>query len=341
MSPLKDYHAVLGVKRDADAQEIKQAFKEMAFQFHPDRNPHNPRAEEKFKEIAEAYAFLSGNQELYYALQTPETASNQGDKTYYDIFDELFGIDFDQWTPPGKDIYQPVELTLEEAFLGRRKKFTVWRELICEACKGKGTATGEVPPTCSYCFGRGNIAISEHGVRFDKQCPKCRGLGRLPRKACPKCRARGLVPKKEKLEVELPPKLRQGQEIRYKGLGSLAARARAPGDLIVQVSIVPHSFFTFDGPHVLCEVSVTFLEAREGATVKVPTLQGAVSIPLAPGTRNGAVQRLPGLGLGGDQFIRIRVSEPEESFQQKLLPGSVEPGVSQSLWSKIKRFFRT
>src|SRR5262245_23889499 len=123
MSPPKDYHEVLGLSPGADPQQIKRAFKELAFQYHPDRNPHNPRAEEKFKEVAEAYAYLSGNRELFEAMREAPAHSKKARQVFSDIYDEIFGIDMDQWTPPGKDIYQGVELSLEEAFFGGTRKF--------------------------------------------------------------------------------------------------------------------------------------------------------------------------------------------------------------------------
>jgi len=326
MKSAKDYYAILAVKPGGDLQEIKRAFKELAFQHHPDRNPHNPKAEEKFKAVAEAYAFLSGNQELFRAFQEPHVSSRKVEERFADIFDEIFEIDFERWTPPGKDLYEMVELSLEEAYRGTRRRLNLWREFLCEDCGGKGAAPQSPSRTCSYCFGHGNIRVTEHGVAYEKQCPKCRGVGRIAKEPCRKCRGRGVIPKKEKISVDVPPKVQQGQEIRYAGLGSLAARGLKPGDLVLQVSIQAHDFFTFDGPHILCEVPVDFLRASQGGTIEIPTLDGIRTLALPENVRAGGKLRLVGLGLGGDQVVHVRVLKPSP------------PSSPLSFWSKIKRF---
>jgi molecular chaperone DnaJ len=247
------------------------------------------------------------------------------EEKFADIFDEIFGIHFDQWTPPGKDIYESIEVSLEEAYHGLTRKLSVWREYLCPDCRGKGSMSGP-SRTCSYCFGRGNIQVTEHGVSFDKQCPKCRGLGRIPKDPCRRCKARGVIPKKETVVITIPSRVKNGQQIRYPAQGSLAARGSHPGDLIAQICILPHEFFTFDGAHVLCEVPVNFLKAREGGIIEIPTLEGIKTWMLPAGVSSGEVLNLPGLGLGGDQKVRIRVFETKNA----LLP-------AQSLWSKIKR----
>jgi molecular chaperone DnaJ len=323
MNSPKDYYAVLGVSSSASPQEIKRAFKELAFQFHPDRNPHNPTAEEKFKEVAEAYAYLSGNQELLNAVRASQTTSAGIASTLSDIFDELFGVEIERWTPPGKDIYQMIELTLPEAFRGTSKHLKLWRESICPDCKGRGAPARVGSPTCTYCFGRGAITVSHRQEKIDKQCPRCYGLGRVPSDLCRHCRGKGVIPKQEKAKVKIPPRVQQGQEVRLKGMGSLNSRSINPGDLVLKVSIQPHESFTFDGPNILCEVPVSFSQAEKGGMIQVPTLVGKNHIELPAQSSSGTTLRLAGLGLGGDQYIRLR-----------LVPSTKSP---PSFWSRLKR----
>src|SRR4030095_121708 len=317
-STAKDYFAILGIKPGADPQEIKRVFKELAFQYHPDRNPHNPNAEEKFKEIAEAYAYLSGNQELLEAVRE-SPRSRKVDQALADIYDDIFGIDITQWTPPGKDIYQGVELSLKEAFFGADKKFTIWREVVCSDCGGRGAPSHAKAPTCTFCFGRGAIRVDHRTVKAEKICPKCHGTGRLPQEICRGCRGRGVVPAKEKIGVTIPPRVRSGQEVRVQGFGSLAARSERPGDLVLQIFVKRDERFTFDGPDLLCEVSVSSARAEEGGPFRVLTVGGEAEIDLPRGVVSGSVFRLQGMGLGGDQLVRVFV---EPSSTLKLAPGA-------------------
>jgi molecular chaperone DnaJ len=346
MTPPKDYHEILGISPGADPQQIKRAFKELAFQFHPDRNPHNPSAEEKFKEVAEAYAYLSGNRELFEAMREAPARSKKARQVFADIYDEIFGIDMDQWTPPGKDIYQGVDLSLEEAFFGVTKKFTIWREVLCGECEGSGAPPGVKSPTCTFCFGRGAITVNYKTVKADKPCPKCHGVGRIPQESCHVCRGKGVVPVKERVSVSIPPRVFSGQEVRIPGLGSLAARSLNPGNLVLQIFLKLHERFTFDGPHILCEVPVDFWMAEQGGPLKVPTVGGEAMVELPAGVQTGTVFRLAGLGLGGDEIIRIRVLKPSESSATSapFLEGSPSPKSRAlsvrrggSFWSKIKK----
>jgi len=343
---LKDYFSILGIKPGADPQDVRRAFKELAFQYHPDRNPHNPSAEEKFKEIAEAYAYLSGNQELLEAVrESPRSA--KVNQALGDIYDDIFGIDMSRWTPPGKDLYQGVDLTLKEAFFGVDKKFTIWREVVCSDCNGRGAPLHAKAPTCTFCFGRGAIRVDHRTVKTDKICPKCHGTGRLPSEICNGCRGRGVKPAKEKVGVSIPARVRSGQEVRVPGLGSLAARSERPGDLVLQVFVKPEERFTFDGPDLLCQVSVSFAQAEEGGPLKVATVGGEAEIDLPRGVASGSVFRLKGMGLGGDQLIRVFVkpsliSETPPELSQARLSAPDERALAvtsvrrSSLWSKIK-----
>lgn len=344
MASIQDYYSILGVSAQSSPDEIKKAFKELAFRYHPDRNPNNPHAEEKFKEVAEAYAYLSGNQELYAAFQTGK-ASAEGSldpslkiKLHHisDLFDEIFEqTSIERWAPLGKDIHFILELSLEEAFKGGRKKIALLRERVCEKCQGRGAPLGIPSPLCTYCFGRGAITTPKYDTTQEKICPKCHGLGRLPAERCKACKGKGVNPQPETVTVSIPSKVYHGEEIRFPGKGSLATQSSQAGDLIVQISIPPHPTFRFDGPHLLCEVFVSLEQAAKGEEIEVPTPTGSQTISLPPGTVSNSILKLSGMGLGGDLFVKVKLVKDAKrvrQLQNKNLP--------PSFWSKLKRMFR-
>ncbi len=329
------YHNILGVAPAASLEEIKRAFKELAFQYHPDRNPHNPLAEERFREIAEAYASLTQNPELLRVVQSSQKIRVQDDPVFTDIFDQIFETNLQAFAPPGKDLYETLELSLEEAFAGSVQKFKVTREKPCEDCQGKGSRSGK-SFTCTYCFGRGKVTIQVHGVSSEKSCPKCRGLGRIPQDPCPSCRGRGVTAFFEKITLKLPPKVTHGQILRYPGLGSMHARGQNPGDLIVQIALKPHARFTFDALDVLCELPLTFSQAKQGGNFQVPTLAGPRTLQIPPLCRSGHLFRLPQMGLGGDQIIIVRVLEDHTSAHPLLMA----PKEKKQTLSPLKRLLK-
>ncbi|GEM_PF-5320198 len=243
------------MKRDASPQELKQAFRELAFQFHPDRNPHNPQAEEKFKEIARAYAALSGNEELFFALEKPQAQAQELRKWVDDIFGDIFGFDPKAWKARGKDLHQVLSLDAQEAYDGCVKILQLPREKYCKSCEGLGFVAGSGVQTCSYCFGLGKISYNQLEAKVDKICPQCKGLGKLSSHPCEPCRGRGVLLSPQKIKLQIPSCLKPVQEIRWKGWGSLADQSNHPGDLIVQVKVKPSKTFAFDGGNILCEVS--------------------------------------------------------------------------------------
>ncbi len=298
---------ILGLQVGAKPDDIKKAFRELAFQYHPDRNPGSKGAEDQFKKIAEAYAYLTDNSELLNAIHSPQATSSKNTQFYSDIFDDLFGVQTQTTVQKGKDAYQVAELTLKEAFIGKKETFVYWRELRCDKCLGMGAAPGKKTPTCSYCFGLGNIKTAQRWEKVDKKCPKCLGLGRIPQDPCKKCRGKGLVPHQEKFHFSIPPKVIHGQELRVPEKGSFAPRAPSAGDLVIQVYLKAEKPFTFDGPNVLCEVSISPEKATQGGSLVVPTLMGDREIELVPGQKGEAVYSIKGYGLGGDQFVIVQV----------------------------------
>ncbi|MBF0491619.1 MAG: J domain-containing protein [Deltaproteobacteria bacterium] len=304
---LLKYLEILGLQEGAKPDDIKKAFRDLAFQYHPDRNPGSKAAEDQFKKIAEAYAYLTDNAELLHAIHRPQANTSKNTQFYSDIFDELFGVQAQSTVQKGKDVFQVAELSLKEAFLGKKETFVYWRELRCEKCLGLGAAAGKKSPTCSYCFGLGNIQTAHRWEKIEKKCPKCLGLGRIPQDPCKKCRGKGLLPHQEKLNYLLPPKVRHGQEIRVVAKGSFAPRAASAGDLVIQIYLKKEASFTFDGPNVLCEVSISPEKAAQGGSLIVPTLMGEREIELVPGQKGEAVYSIKDYGLGGDQFVIVQV----------------------------------
>jgi len=338
----KNYFAELGLTAGATAEEVKKAFKQLAFQYHPDRNPRNPWAEEKFKNLVEAYSYLTGNLEAYRVMTSKSAMATAAADPGQDILKTLFDIDVSP-TRRNKGLAKvQVLLTMEEAFLGAQKKVEFDREEICKECRGKGVDEGAKLFTCTYCFGAGVVGLLEVNEEDAKECPKCNGRGFLSSRGCVACRARGYTLKKAKVQVQIPPKVRAGSVVEVKGEGhQLSLELR--GDLQVQVGIKKHPVFTFDGKDIICETSVQMSEAVLGGEIQVPTLGGPTKLSIPPGTQSGQIFRVKGLGLGGDQFVRINVktpiflSEKDRSLMRRLKgQGSEEP---KGFWQRVKKWF--
>lgn len=337
----KNYFAVLGLRPDASREEIKKAFKELAFQFHPDRNPHNPRAEERFKETVEAYSYLTGNFEALRAIQQPSSAAKTTGEYAQDILKTLFDVDHPGSLRERAPFQRELEITLEEAFAGGTKALTVEREDLCATCYGTGVDEGAKVFTCTYCFGAGVVGGPEEGSERH-ECPKCNGRGFLSSRGCVPCRARGYFKREAKLKVAFPPRIHDGFTVTLSGEGHELSPGQR-GEVKVVLRLQRHPWFSFDGKDIICETTVEMSQAALGGEVQVPTLGGTTPLRLPPGTQSGQVFRLKGLGLGGDQFIKIRVktpvalSERDRSFLRQIQGegGAEAPG----FWQKIKRWF--
>jgi len=260
MNPSQQSYEILGLKEGASLAEIRQAFKELAFQYHPDRNPHNPHAEEQFKKVAQAYAALSGNQEMFVALERPHAGAKEARRFVGDIFGDIFDLDAQRWNARGKDVKQVLSLEWKEASKGCSKTLLVIRESYCPSCLGSGGKEGSSIHLCSYCFGQGLIEPQGANPPSPKPCPKCLGTGRVPAQACEACRGRGVRTVSEKRKVRLPPGLATGQELRVSGFGSQIRKEEEPGDLVLQIRAAPAPTFTFDGAGNLCEILSKFLK---------------------------------------------------------------------------------
>ena len=337
----KNYFAVLGLHQGAGREEIKKAFKELAFQFHPDRNPHNPQAEERFKETVEAYSYLTGNLEALRAIQTPSSSARTTSEYAQDILKTLFDVDHPGSLRDRAPFRAQLDLSLEEAFAGGMKTIVVEREGICATCRGSGVEEGAKIFTCTYCFGAGSVGGPEERTER-RQCPKCNGRGFLSSRGCLACRARGFLLRPAKLKVPYPPRVTDGFVVTLPGEGhELSPGYRGTVQVVLQLQ--RHPWFSFDGKDIICETTVEMSEAALGGEVKVPTLGGTTPLRLPPGTQSGQVFRLKGMGLGGDQFIKIKVktpvalSERDRLFFRKI--GEENAAERPGRWQKIKKWF--
>ncbi len=329
----RDYYEVLGVPRNASQEEIKRAFRRLARQYHPDVNK-SPDAEERFKEINEAYAVLS-DPEKRAAYDRFGHAGVNGmggmpDFTamdFADLFEELFGFGFGRRGPRrpaprrGRDIHLKVTLTFEEAAFGVEKTVEVTRQEICSVCGGTGAAPGTQPVRCSTCGGTGRVRQTRQtffGTLVQETvCPTCGGTGETVTTPCPECRGRGRVRRTVRRVVPIPAGVDTGTQIRLAGEGDAGEHGGPPGDLYLEVKVKPHPYFRRKGDDVILQISVNMAQAALGAEVQVPTLDGEATLSIPPGTQPGQVFRLPGKGIPhlrrngrGDQIVVVDVEIP-------------------------------
>jgi molecular chaperone DnaJ len=337
----RNFYEVLGVDKKASAEEIKKAYRKLARENHPDRNPDDPKAEERFKEIQEAYSTLSDadKRKQYDAGgmfggfdprggfggpgQGPGGFSDLGD-----IFSSLFNRGRGGGANPGRgrDLETEVSLSFDQAMEGTQVSVTVPKQSTCGTCGGNGAAPGTSPKTCPRCGGRGVDAQSQGFFSISQPCPECGGRGQVIETPCPECGGSGLTMQRKRYRVNIPAGVRDGTRIRLAGKGEDGPLGGPPGDLFVTTRVAPSPAFK-QRPDGNLEVSVpvTVAEAIEGATVEVPTLRGTKRIRIAPGTQHGTVQRLRGEGppkpggrTRGDIYYRIEIEVPRDlSSEQK------------------------
>jgi molecular chaperone DnaJ len=337
-----DYYDTLGVSRSASEQEIKSAYRKLALKYHPDRNPGDKAAEERFKEAAEAYSVL-GDADKRRRYDTFGHAGVSGgsvgfDPTTFadfgDILGDLFGFGDlfgrSRGGPRrGADLRYNLELTFQEAAFGTETHIQIPRATPCAACKGSGAAPGTHPVSCPTCGGAGQVTFQQGFFSVARTCQRCRGNGRIVEKRCPECEGEGQKPGEERLKVKIPAGVDSGSQLRLAGKGEGGAAGGPPGDLYVVVRVQEHPFFRREGPHLLCEVPVAITQAALGATVEIPSLEGdPTPFEIPAGTQTGTVFRLRGRGvpnLGGrgrgDLHVAVRVVVPKKlsGEQRKLL----------------------
>lgn len=306
----RDYYEVLGVSRQASDDELKKAYRRLAMKLHPDRNPGDAGAEEKFKEANEAYEVLTDAQKRaiydehgHEGLQRGGAGGGFGEGGFSDIFGDVFSDIFGggggRRAGPrrGSDLRYMMELTLEQAVFGSAETIRIPTLDDCATCNGFGTADGKAPPKCKTCGGSGQVRVQQGFFVLQQTCPHCRGRGTQVGDPCKTCRGGGKIRREKTLEVKIPPGVDTGDRIRLTGEGEPGEKGAAPGDLYVQVNVKPHEFFERDGSDLYCTVPIDFVTAALGGELDVPTLAGKAQLKLPEETQTGKVFRLRGKGV--------------------------------------------
>jgi molecular chaperone DnaJ len=341
----RDYYEVLGVNREADAEEIRKSYRKLAVKYHPDKNPGDHTAEERFKELGEAYEVLSEPQKraaydqyghaAFDARQRANRgaggASGAGFHDPFDIFREVFGAGggggiFESFfggggersgPQRGDDLRYDLQIILEETAAGCEKEISVSKLDRCETCEGSGAEKGSGVKTCQTCGGRGQVMMSRGIFSIAQTCPQCRGHGRILEKPCKSCHGDGRQEKTSKIKLKIPPGVDDGTRLRSTGNGEAGFRGGPQGDLYVILHVQAHEIFQRDGDDLHCEVPVSFIQAALGSEIEVPTLEGKSVIKIPAGTQSGAVFRVKGRGVKnlqgyghGDLHARIQVEVP-------------------------------
>ena len=370
----RDYYEILGVQRDASEKDIKKAYRRVAMKYHPDRNPDDKDAEEKFKEASEAYEILSDAQKrsAYDQFGHDAVSGNAGaggfgggGGNFSDIFGDVFGDIFGgggggggrRGPARGSDLRYNLDIDLEEAVKGTEVKIRIPTMVACEPCGGSGAKKGSTPVTCTTCGGVGQVRMQQGFFSVQQTCPNCRGKGKMISDPCGSCHGQGRVEETKTLSVKVPPGVDTGDRIRLSGEGEAGPDGGPAGDLFVQIDVREHTIFERDGKHLYCEVPITFVDAALGGELEVPTLDGRVKLKIPAETQTGKLFRLRGKGVApvrggatGDLLCRVVVETPvnltkhqkelmqelQESFESE---GNQQSPRKSSWFEGVKNFF--
>jgi len=370
----RDYYEILSVSRTATEQEIKSSYRKLAMQWHPDRNPGNAEAEEKFKECSEAYSVLMDADKRARYDQYGHAAVNGGgfsgfdgsnfadvSDIFGDLFSDFFGVNVGGGrggrarVQRGGDARADITLTFEEAAFGKKTQAKVRRYEACEQCHGTGSAGSKGPTTCQTCAGRGQVRYQQAMFSIARPCPTCHGQGRVISDPCGKCKGESRVMKEHQIDVSVPAGVEDGTRIRYQEQGDVGPNGGPPGDLYVVLEVKPHPFFEREGRDLHCSVPISFSQAAMGAEIVIPTLDGGEhKLKIQEGTQSGTTFRVRGKGVPalqssgkGDMYVKVRVETPRKltKRQRELMAelgetfnidNKPEP---RSLFEKVKDIF--
>jgi molecular chaperone DnaJ len=353
----RDYYEVLGVAKGASKEELKKSYRQLAMKYHPDRNPGDKKAEEHFKEAAEAYEVLSDDEKrkIYDQFGHAGMAGAAGggpggfggfsggfggftdiNDIFGDIFSEVFGGGGARGGgrrggvrgERGSDLRYNMDISFEEAAFGAEKEITIPRDTLCKKCNGSGAQAGSGPERCGTCNGLGEIRFQQGFFTLSKTCPDCHGSGSIIKKKCPECRGSGRLVDNVKLSVKIPPGIDTGQKLKLRGEGEPGYHGGPAGDLYVVINVKDHPLFKREEYDIHCDIPVSFTQAALGSEVEVPTLEGKVQLKIPAGTQNQKRFRLKAKGIAhlngrgrGDQYVTIQVEVPTQlnSEQTELL----------------------
>lgn len=374
MSRKRDYYEILGVDRGLGAEDLKRAYRKLAVKFHPDKNPGDHAAEEKFKEIAEAYEVLndSNKRAAYdrYGHAAFQGGHPAGFHDPFEVFREVFsggggGGIFDHFfgggggpDPSGRqrgsDLRYDLQISLEEAARGCEKEIEIRKLEVCDPCSGSGAQKGSKAVVCPTCRGRGQVVVSRGFFQVAQTCPACHGTGRIIEKPCASCQGEGRVEKTTRVKIKIPPGIDSESRLRSTGGGEAGLRGGPSGDLYVVVHIKEHEVFTRNGMDLNCEVPIPFTTAALGGEIRVPTLDGAVSLKIPAGTQSGSTFRIRSLGMPALQglakgdiltYVQVEVPTRLDPEQREVLHkfaelcGEENNPIHKSFYDRVKSFF--
>ena len=322
----KDYYEILGVERNASPEDIKSSYKDLAFKYHPDRNPGDKDAEERFKEINEAYQVLNDRDKRarYDSFGHMSGDGMGGFSGFGDLFGDLFddvftgGMGRRSRARQGESLRYDLEVDFDEAAFGTQKEIKVRKRKLCDECSGSGAAVGG-ESICDRCGGRGSIAFSQGPFSISQSCPSCGGSGKIITNPCKSCRGSGLLHTEKMVQVNIPAGISSGMRLVIRGEGEPGEQGGPPGDLYIQVMVREHPIFTREGNDIVCEFPISFTQAALGDEVDVPILKGTTKMKIPAGTQPGQTFRLKGKGLVdvesrslGDQYVMVKVVIPQK-----------------------------